>query len=246
MLLDFHSEIFSWIRGGLFVLFIYHFLIFFQNKSKLYLYYSLYLLAITLYLVQHVVSEDFIGLYEYSSFPLQFLAYAAYISFARDLLDTRTHIIKWDKYFEIEVTILLILAFIFVLIQFFLGRDYQIEAFTIIAPILTIFTLASYYVIVSKIKDNLSYYFVAGSLIYVILANISFIEIFTGAKFFTNLGVQPMFFVYLGAILQSIIFSILIGLIIKKIEQKSKNAEVRLAIKLKEIEELKMTALQSQ
>ena len=37
-----------------------------------------------------------------------------------------------------------------------------------------------------------------------------------------------------------------IGFIIKKIEQKSKNAEVRLAVKLKEMEELKMTALQSQ
>ncbi|WP_372793484.1 sensor histidine kinase [Lutibacter sp.] len=246
MLLDFHSEIFSWIRGGLFVLFIYHFLIFFQNKSKLYLYYSLYLLAITLYLLQHVVSEDFIGFYKYFSFSLQFLAYAAYVSFARDLLDTRTHLIKWDKYFEIEVTILLILAIVFVLIQFLLGGNYQMEAFTIIAPILTIFTLASYYVVVSKIKDNLSYYFVAGSLIYIVLANISFIEIFTGPEIFTNLGIQPMFFVYLGAILQSIIFSIIIGFIIKKIEQKSKNAEVRLAVKLKEMEELKMTALQSQ
>jgi len=246
MLLDFHSEIYSWIRGGLFVLFLYHFLIFFQNKSKLYLYYSLYLLAITLYFVQHVVSEDFIGFYKYFNFSLQFLAYAAYISFARDLLDTRTHLIKWDKYFEIEVNILLILAVVFVLIQFFLGGNYQIQAFTIIAPILTIFTLASYYVIVSNIKDNLSYYFVAGSLIYVILANISFLEIFIGAEIFRNSGVQPMFFVYLGAILQSIIFSILIGFIIKKIEQKSKNAEVRLAVKLKEMEELKMTALQSQ
>ncbi|WP_299524227.1 sensor histidine kinase [uncultured Lutibacter sp.] len=246
MLLDFHSEIYSWIRGGLFVLFVYHFLIFFQNKSKLYLYYSLYLLAITLYLLQHVVSEDFTSYYKYFNFSLQFLAYAAYVSFARDLLDTRTHLIKWDKYFEIEVTILLILAIVFVLIQFFLGGNYQIEAFSIIAPILTIFTLASYYVVVSKIKDNLSYYFVAGSLIYIVLANISFLEIFIGPKIFTNSGIQPMFFVYLGAFLQSIIFSILIGFIIKKIEQKSKNAEVRLAVKLKEIEELKMTALQSQ
>ena len=67
-----------------------------------------------------------------------------------------------------------------------------------------------------------------------------------GSEFFISKGIQPMFFVYLGALLQSIIFSILLGLIIKRIEQKSKNAEVRLAVKLKEMEELKMTALQSQ
>jgi len=78
------------------------------------------------------------------------------------------------------------------------------------------------------------------------LANVSFLEAFVGREFFISKGVEPMFFVYLGAILQSIIFSVLLGLIIKRIEQKSKNAEVKLAVKLKEMEELKMTALQSQ
>lgn len=246
MLLDFHSEIYSWIRGGLFVLFIYHLLIYFQNKSKLYLYYSLYLLAITIYLLQHVIPESYIGLYRYFNYSIQFLAYGAYVAFARDLLDTRIYLIKWDKYFEIEIKILFILSVIFPLIQIFFGGNFQDKAFTIIAPILTIFSLVSYYVIITKIKDSSAVYFIIGMLIYVLLANISFIEVFTGEKFFTDLGVQPMFFVYLGVILQGIIFSIIIGFIIKRIEDKSKNAEVRLAIKLKEMEELKMTTLQSQ
>lgn len=246
MLLDFNSEIFSWVRGGLFVLFLYHFLIFFQNRSKLYLYYSLFLLALTIYLLQHVVSEEIKPLYNYINFSIQFLAYAAYVAFARDLLDTRTHLIKWDKYFELEIKVLVLLAPIFVLIQFFFGYEFQVKAFTAIAPVLTIFTFVSYYIILTRINDNFSLYFVAGSLIYVVLANVSFLETLVGAEFFINKGVQPMFFVYLGALLQSIIFSILLGLIIKRIEQKSKNAEVKLAVKLKEMEELKMTALQSQ
>lgn len=246
MLLDFNSEIFSWIRGGLFVLFLYHFLIFFQNKNKLYLYYSLYLLALTIYLLQHVVSEDFKPFYGYANFSIQFLAYAAYVAFARDLLDTRTHLIQWDKYFELEIKVLVLLAPIFMLIQFFFGYDFQIKAFTVIIPALTIFTLVSYYIVLTQINDNFSLYFVVGSLIYVVLANVSFLEIVVGADFFLDKGVQPMFFVYLGALLQCIIFSILLGLIIKRIEQKSKNAEVKLAVKLKEMEELKMTALQSQ
>lgn len=246
MLLDFNSEIFSWIRGGLFVLFLYHFLIFFQNKNKLYLYYSLYLLALTIYLLQHVVSEEFKPFYGYANFSIQFLAYAAYVAFARDLLDTRTHLIKWDKYFELEIKVLVLLAPIFILIQFFFGYDFQIKAFTAIAPALTIFTFITYYIVLTQINDNFSLYFVVGSLIYVVLANVSFLEIVVGTDFFIDNGVQPMFFVYLGALLQSIIFSILLGLIIKRIEQKSKNAEVKLAVKLKEMEELKMTALQSQ
>lgn len=246
MLLDFNSEIFSWIRGGLFVLFLYHFLIFFQNKNKLYLYYSLYLLALTIYLLQHVVSEEFKPFYDYANFSIQFLAYAAYVAFARDLLDTRTHLIKWDKYFELEIKVLVLLAPIFILIQFFFGYEFQVKAFMAIIPALTIFTLVSYYIVLTQINDNFSLYFVMGSLIYVVLANVSFLEAFVGREFFISKGVEPMFFVYLGALLQSIIFSILLGLIIKRIEQKSKNAEVKLAVKLKEMEELKMTALQSQ
>jgi sensor histidine kinase YesM len=246
MLLDFNSEIYSWVRGGLFVLFLYHFLIFFQNRSKLYLYYSLFLLALTIYLLQHVVSDGIKPIYNYINFSIQFLAYAAYLAFARDLLDTRTHLIKWDKYFELGVKVLVLLAPIFMLIQYFLGYEFQVKAFTAIIPALTIFTFVSYYVILTKINDNFSLYFVAGSLIYVVLANVSFLEAFLGREFFISKGIEPMFFVYLGALLQSIIFSILLGLIIKRIEQKSKNAEVKLAVKLKEMEELKMTALQSQ
>ena len=246
MLLDFHSEIYSWIRGGLFVLFLYHFLIFFQNRSKLYLYYSLYLLAFTIYFLQHVVPIEFNGFYKYINFSIQFLAYAVYIAFARDLLETRTHLIKWDKYFEIGIKILIILAGLFVIIQFTLGYDFQIKAFTAIAPFLTIFTLIALYVVITRIKDKFSLYFMVGSLIYVILANISYLEIIVGPEYFENLGVHSIFFLYLGVILQSIIFSIIIGFIIKRIQDKSKNAEVRLAVKLKEMEELKMTALQSQ
>jgi len=139
MLLDFNSEIYSWVRGGLFVLFLYHFLIFFQNRSKLYLYYSLFLLALTIYLLQHVVSDGIKPIYNYINFSIQFLAYAAYLAFARDLLDTRTHLIKWDKYFELGVKVLVLLAPIFMLIQFFLGYEFQVKAFTAIIPALTIF-----------------------------------------------------------------------------------------------------------
>lgn len=246
MLLDFHSEIYSWIRGGLFVLFVYHLLIFFQNRSKLYLFYSLYLLALSIYLLRHVVSENSSLIFQYTNFSIQFLAYAAYISFARVLLDSRTHLTRWDRYFEFTTNILLILSVAFVFIQLLFGYNFQIKAFNLVAPLLTIGTLISFYIVLKRIKDVAAKYFVVGSLIYVFLANISFFEIIIGTEPFLNIGVQPMFFVYLGAILQSIIFSVIIGFIIKRIEQKSKNAEVKLAVKMKEMEELKMTALQSQ
>ncbi|NQV77552.1 MAG: histidine kinase [Lutibacter sp.] len=246
MLLDFYSEIFSWIRGGLFVLFLYHFLIFFQNKRKLYLYYSLYLLALTIYILQPIISENFKEIYLYLNFSIQFLAYAAFIAFARDLIDTRTFLLQWDRFFQLGIKVLLLLAVVFILIQLFLGYNFQVKAFTVIAPFIGIFAIISYYKIITTIKESSAIYFVVGSLFYALMAFISFSEIFIGEEFFEKRGVQSIFFIYLGAIFQSIIFSIIIGSIIKKIEQKSKNAEVRLAVKLKEMEELKMTTLQSQ
>ncbi|MDP3313915.1 sensor histidine kinase [Lutibacter sp.] len=246
MLLDFHSEIYSWIRGGLFVLFLYNFLIYFQNKNKLYLYYSLYLLAFTIYLTKHVASQAFMPFFNYLNFAIQFFAYSAYLSFARELLDTRKLLAKWDRFFVIGNKSLIFIGLFFIFIQATMGYEFQEKVFTILAPILTLFALFVYYQVVTTIKDVFSTYFIIGSLVYVIFANISFLEIIVGPEMFINNGVQPMFFVYLGTFLQCIIFSIIIGFIYNRLEQKSTNAEIRLVNKLKEIEELKMITLQSQ
>ncbi|SDW06644.1 7TM diverse intracellular signalling [Lutibacter oricola] len=246
MFLDFHSEFYSWIRGGLFVMFLYHFIIFFQNRSKLYLFYSLYLLCLTIYLTQDVVAESFSEIYLYLNFSVQFLAYAAYIAFARELIDSRHHLIKWDRYFQLAINILILLAPLFIIIEFIFGYSFQQKIFIVIAPFLTLFSFISFYVIFKTIKDVFSFYFIIGSVIYVLFANIGFVQLYFGNGFLLENEIQPMFFIYLGAFIQAIIFSIIIGFIIKRISEKSKNAEVRLAVKLKEMEELKMTALQSQ
>jgi sensor histidine kinase YesM len=200
----------------------------------------------TIYLFQNLFLVDFETLKHYLNFSIQFLAYASYIAFARELVDSRTILITWDKYFEIGIKVLLILAPIFILIQLIFGYDFQIKAFTIVAPMLTFFTLITLYVINKKAKAPSTVYFIVGSLIYILFANLSFLELIVGEEFFTNSGVNSMFFLYVGILLQALIFSVIIGSIIKKIEQKSKNAEIKLAVKLKEMEELKMTALQSQ
>lgn len=246
MLLDFHSEIYSWIRGAIFILFIYHLLIFFQNRNKLYLYYSLYLFAIILFINQPILDEYFPRYSNFVNYSLQFLAYGTYIAFARVLLDTRGHLVKWDKYLQLEIKVLLLLAPIFILIELLFGYEFQEKAFTVIAPLLTLFTLYTFYIILKKIKSVSTVYFVIATFCYVVFANITFFELFIGEDSFVNNGVQPLFFIYLGVLIQGIILSVIIGSIIQKIEEKSKNAEIRLAVKLKEMEELKMTALQSQ
>lgn len=246
MLLDLHSEIYSWIRGGLFVLFLYHLLIYFQNRNQLYLYYSLYLLGITFFLLQPLIDIVIPRYSNYAIFSVQFLSYGAYVAFARYLLDSRGNLLNWDKYLEIEIKVLIILAPIFILIQLLFGYEFQIKAFLVIAPILTVFSIYTFYIVLNRINDDSAKYFVIATMFYVVLANVNFLEYIIGKQAFLNIGIQPVFFTYAGVVIQCLILSVIIGSIIKKIEQKSKNAEIRLAVKLKEMEELKMTALQSQ
>jgi len=246
MLLDFHSEIFSWIRGGLLILFIYHLLIYFQNKQKAYLYYSLFLLGIFIYFLRNILDSDLSDkLFSYINFSIQFLSYAAFTMFARQLLETREKLLFWDRILEFETKMLLVFAVMFIAIQYFFGFDYQIKLFLIISPLLTIFTLVMMYFLY-KIPGATSKYFVIGTLVYAFFANISFISFFIGEDIFIDKGIEPMFFVYAGALIQSLIYASTLGYSIKRIAQKSKNAEVKLALKYKELEELKMTALQSQ
>jgi sensor histidine kinase YesM len=246
MYLDFNSEIFSWVRGGLFLFFLFHLIIYIQNGRKSYLYHSLYILCLFLYFFQHIFTGEFADeIYGYLNFSLQFLAYAAYAAFARLLIETRANLIQWDKYLEIQTKILILLAGLFVLIQLFFGYDYQIKAFTIVGPALTIFALISFFYIY-QIPGTTSKYFVIGSFVYLVLVNISFLETILGSTFFYSRGIEPMLFMYLGAFIQSLIFASILGLSIKKIDQRSVRAEIKLATKLKEMEELKMTALQSQ
>lgn len=211
MYLDFNSEIFSWVRGGLLVLFLFHLIIYIQNQRKSYLFYSLFLLCIFLYFLQHIFTGERIGaIYEYLNFPLQFLAYAAYIAFGRILLETRINLIKWDTYFDIETKTLVLIAVLFVLIQVFLGYEFQIKIFTIIAPALTLFTLFSFF-FVYKIPGTTSKFFVIGSLIYLVLTNISFMETLLDSNLFIDVNKEPMLFMYIGAFIQSVILASILG-----------------------------------
>ena len=246
MFSDLHLEVYAWIRGGILVLVIYHILIYFQNKRKSYLFYSLYLFGIFVYFYQHVLVIEVAQIvYKYLNFSVQLLAYAAFIGFTRSLIETKIYNVVWDKYLELVIKVLIALAPIFVIIQLTLGYEFQIKMFTVVGSMLIVFSSVLFYQ-VYKIGSVTSKFFVFGFVVFVVLTTISFMELIVGEEPFFQRGFHPHFFMYVGAFVQSIIFASTLGHSVKRIEQKSKNAEVKLAIKQKQMEELKMTALQSQ
>ena len=245
MLLDFNSEVYSWIRGALLILALYHFIIYLNNKQKHYFYYSLYLSCFFIYFLADIHSPR-LKIYSYINFSIQFVGYAAYVGFVRTLLRTKKYIPEWDKLLVIERILLLIGAVVFIALQFFVGYGAQEKLFAILVSIITVFGLLTY-IVLNTIEGRHVTYFIIGSLAYLVLANISFLGPYAaGNEYFLERGVQPMFFTYLGAIIETTMFAVIIGYQSKMNERKNKEAEALLAIKTKEMSDLKMAALQSQ
>ena len=245
MFLDLTSEFYSWIRGALLILALYHLLIYFQNRKQQYLYYSLYLLCFLIYFLRDV-SSPWLPVFFYINFSIQFLGYAAYVGFVRSLLKTKRFILEWDKLLVIERNLLLIIVPIFILVQYFSGYSSQEKLFTIIIPIISVFGILTY-IVLNTIKGKHVTYFIIGSVTYLILANISFLGPYTlGNEYFYERGIEPMFFTYVGVIIETLMFAIIIGYESKMSLKQSKEKEALLVIKTKEMSDLKMTALQSQ
>ncbi len=246
MLLDFSSEIYSWIRGALLILSVYHLAIYFQNKKKLYLFYSLYLISFYFYFLKEISTPNYLPIYDYINFSLQFLGFAAYVVFARELLNTKKYIPEWDKLLVLQTKAFIIASIVFIFIQITYGYSYQEKLFMMLIPIITIFSILTYFVL-TKIKGKHVTYFIIGSLSFITLANISFLgpEVL-GENYFLEQGVDPMFFTYLGVMIETTMFAIIIGYRAKKGEEKAKEIEYELVSKTKEMGDLKMTVLQTQ
>ncbi|MCB0471626.1 MAG: histidine kinase [Flavobacteriaceae bacterium] len=246
MLLDLSAEFYSWVRGALGILFVYHLIIFIQNRNRVYLFYSLYLLSFLIYFCKDVTAPEYQVIYIYLNFTIQFLGYAAYVSFGRVLLETKRYIPDWDILLRGETLILLGFSVVFILVQIVFGYRYQEKLLLMIAPIFTIFSLLTY-IVLTKIKGKHVTYFIIGSLSYISLANLSLLGPYSlGEDYFIDKGINPMFFTYFGAMIETSMFAMILGYKIHKVEQEKRASEQQLQLKTKEMADLKMTVLQTQ
>lgn len=246
MLLNVSSEIYAWARGALLILFLYNLILFLQNKRKLFLYYSLYLLCFFVFFLKSAPSLEGNKFFNDISHTVLFIGFAFYVEFSRDLLDTKKFIPDWDKLLKLTTVGLMIIAFLFFIIRLEFGYNYQIKLLLIISPILTLFSILTYFVF-TKIKGLHVTFFIIGSLAYLILANINLIGLNSvGEEYFTKRGINPLIFSYLGVLIETTMFAMILGFRIRSVEKSKAETEGLLAKKTKEMSDLKMTMLQSQ
>ena len=159
------------------------------------------------------------------------MGYAAYVAFGRILLNTKKYVPEWDHLLALEIKLFLIIAIAFIFIQFTWGYSYQERLFLILIPIFTVFSLLTY-IVLTKIRGRHVTFFIIGSLTYIILANISLMgPYFTKENYFQAKGIDPMFFTYLGAIIETSMFALIIGYTVNRLEIKKAESEKQLALK---------------
>ncbi len=246
MLLDYHNELFALIRGAVLVLSITYLFIFSQSKKKEYLFYSLYLISLFLFFLKYIVSQAFIPVFQFLNYPLQLTAYFFYILFARNILQTQKFVPNWDQLLVLVSKIFLAFIPVFVVVQFVFGKLILDKLILILVPIFTVFSFLSY-IVIAKIKGKHVKFFIIGSIIFILSANLSLIvEVLFKNYFINKLQIQPILFMHVGAILETLMVALIVGTQLRYQERKRLKAEYLLDLKTKEKANLQMTALQSQ
>ncbi|CAM1371374.1 conserved membrane hypothetical protein [Tenacibaculum sediminilitoris] len=245
MLSDINSLFYSWIRGGVLLLLLYHFVFYLKNKEEVYKYYSIYLLGVFFFLIKGVFVNDFMNrVYEYLVFSIQFIAFSFYIHFARKLFNTKKDYPKWNKTAKKVGKILILIAFLLAVIQFFWGYEVQKKVLLYGAPLLSVvFVGGLAYVEVIKTKEGV--YSLLGSVLLIIGANITAIKIIKGERFLIDIDVHHMFYFFIGILIQTIIYAFLLADVLKKIEVEKSRIELNLFKKSSQLYELKMTAFKN-
>ena len=230
--------------GILFILGVYHFLLYFQHKDKAYLYYSLYVFLVFIGLLNRpttgfIISiiQPFKGFLDHVSLNLIISYNLVYFIFAYVLLDFKTHLKNWHRFYFVSIRVLFGYAIILEGLYLITGN----EQFIIKGHLpftLTIYILAFiFFIPLRKALSPLKYYILIGTLFLVVTSLVVSVII--------RLNLTPeekeirYSIFYLGLIIENIFFALALGRKQKLILlEKNKSKEILIS-KLQENEVLK-------
>ena len=230
--------------GILFILTVFHFLLYFQHKDKLYLLYSCYTFFIIFSQLHHF-TEGF--LYELFS-PIQNLPlfsiiategyFIIYVIFAVKLLDLKTQLPNWHKWCFRALYVISTFCVIVLISYLFSGnKNILLEGYFIFTIPMTVLGLILY-IPFFKVKSSLKYYIIIGSFLLLLSSHTSlfyYLELI--AK---GLSIEPAYSIlYIGFILENALFSLGLGHKQKLILDERDSSKSKLINQLKENEILK-------
>ena len=239
--------------GFLLTLSVYHFLLYFQHKDQVYLYYSLYTFLIftssypnTETSIFNDAASNSDAYFQLLIIPREWVYNTLYLMFAKTLVALHIYKPKWNRVLNISIVIYFIVLFIALVYALITGKNTIVG--TIFAyffsPTIAVLALISFYVLYTM-DTPLKYYVLIGSFIYLILAEFAFYvsdDVQKGTVIF-----------YIGVIIENVLFSLALGHKQKLILQEKNKSDRELINQLKEKEkydkelaELKISSLRSQ
>ncbi len=234
--------------GALFVLSIYHFIIYFQNKDESYLYYSLYTTLLLLrslhepqnsFINQLSFLEPLINSTKYFSTNLEWAYNTVYFLFAFTFVDLKSYSKKWYKFIFTAVAFLFFLIFFIEIVYLITDTKHLYSVFSWVFIILLILLSIIGYIPLFKMKGILKYYIIIGSLFFLFFSVLAFIVskydlISSGTEVYVSIF-------YFGGLIENLCFSLGLGHKQKLILEEKNKSQYKLINQLKENEQLRDT-----
>lgn len=245
-LTDLSSEFYSMVRGALILLAIYHIIIYFLYRDTIFLYYSLYSFILYLFLIIQISTGFWAEVYDHIDRSFQLLIFASYLLFTRQIIQTKKLIPNWDNHIKYTVLGTVIITIPLALISIFYSNEIKLFIFYFVFIICAIFSMALFIRLSIENKYHVKL-FIFGSLFFLLMVITTLsIVFFEKEAFFAERGFHRLFFLYVGAIVEFIVFAFLISYRYK--ELTNEKAEIDLALSKYKIEssELKLMTLTSQ
>ena len=226
--------------GFLLTLSIYHFLLYFQHKDRVYLFYSLYTFLIftssypnteSSFLNDATLNPD--PYLHFIIIPREWIYNTMYLIFAKALVELNIYKPKLDKFLNISVLILFVVLSLSMLIAYFTVNTTLVGTMFayFFSPTIAILALMSFYALYTM-DTGLKYYVLIGSFIYLILAESAF--------YFTNDEQKATVIFYTGIIIENILFSLALGYKQKMILQEKNDSQQKLILQFQENEKLRL------
>ena len=219
--------------GGMMLMVLYSFSIYFMNRDKLFNYYAIYLLTLVLYLgvrmplLNNPLTDSFPRLMHAYNELIQVLVNITYLLFAAHFMNARVYYPKLRVAINYAIRFL-VLIMVVQLGLMLSGRFAYLEHHLVQFEryFMIIFTVVSYIYMIIHLKQRIVIFLLAGSLIFLVGAVM--------AMFLFQIK-----YMMLGAATEVFIFSLAMGYRIKLVEQEKNAIET-------EITKVKLTALRAQ
>ena len=226
--------------GFLLTLSIYHFLLYFQHRDRVYLFYSLYTFLIFTSSYPNIENSGFNDAtlnpdpyLHYLIIPREWIYNTLYLVFAKTLVALNVYKPKINKFLNQGVFVLFFVLIVSITYALITGKVTTVGfVFAyFFSPTIAILALISFYALYNM-DTGLKYYVLIGSFTYMVLAE--------GSFYFADDEQKATVIFYIGIIIENILFSLALGYKQKMILQEKNESQKDLIIQLKENEKLRL------